>query len=92
MFTFFKEQIEKFYLKTSYKAVCYAEELIGSGNGKAKKEIAIDFMLSKLPVYLKPFTLIFRKYLNDIADVLIENAVKKLHTIQQAQKAKLENA
>ena len=33
-------------------AVIYAENLIGKGFGETKKQIAIDFILGKLPLFL----------------------------------------
>ena len=83
----YKEKIKTLFTKYSYQAVVHAEELIGSGNGKYKKEIAIDFLISKLPLYLKPFSLIFRAFFNEIADVLIEKAVDKLHSVQRQLEA-----
>lgn len=79
----FKNKIKIFLRKYAYQAVCYAENsLIGSGNGANKKEIAIDFLLSKLPLYLKPFVPLLKTVFNQIADELIELAVDKLHTAQ----------
>lgn len=86
----FKNKIEKVFAKFAYQAVCYAEQEIGGGNGKLKKEIAIDFLISKLPLYLKPFSFIFKSVLNEIADTLIEMAVVKLHSVQEQAKKKIE--
>lgn len=87
----FKTKIENLYNKYAYRAVCYAEDLIGDGNGKYKKEIAIDYLISKLPLYLKPFSGIIRSVFNDIADTLIEKAVEKLHSVQEQVKSRLES-
>lgn len=64
------------------KAVNYAEDLLGSGTGAAKKELAIDFLLSKLPIYLKPIIPFFKQTLIKLADTLIEKAVKRMQQIQ----------
>ena len=86
----FKEKIKTLFTKFSYQAVCYAEEQIGGGNGKLKKEIAIDFLISKLPIYLNPFSVILRSVFDKIADELIERAVDKLHSVQKQVKEKME--
>lgn len=64
------------------QAVRYAEDLLGSGTGAAKKEMAIDFLLSKLPIYLKPLIPFFKQTLIKLADSLIEKAVERLHEFQ----------
>lgn len=66
----------------AYQAVKYAEDLLGSGTGAAKKEIAIDILLSHLPIYLKPMMPFFKQTLIKLADALIERAVKRLHEFQ----------
>ncbi len=86
----FKNKIKKVFDKFAYKAVCYAEEQIGGGNGKLKKEIAIDFLISKLPIYLKPFSFVLRSVFNQIADSIIEKAVEKLHSVQKQLKERTE--
>lgn len=64
-------------------AALYAENLIGKGLGGKKKEVAIEFILSKMPVYLKPFRGIIKKILLDVIDFAVELGVSKLHTIQR---------
>ena len=86
--TMFKKFITQLFQKYAYKAVVYAEDLIGSGNGAHKKEIAIDYLLNKLPIYLKPFIPVLKPLLIQIADTLIEKAVEMLHTVQQQQQTK----
>lgn len=78
-----KEKAEKVFIKLAMSAVTYAEELIGSGNGAIKKEIAIEFLLSKLPVYLKPFKALIKSLLSESLDWIIERAVHKLQYIQK---------
>lgn len=80
---FIKEKAEITFKKLALSAVTYAEELIGGGKGAVKKEIAINFLLSKLPVYLKPFLPLFKKALTELADWVIEKAVQKLQYIQK---------
>lgn len=64
-------------------AVIYAENLIGKGFGETKKQIAIDFIINKLPSFLLPFKGIIKNLLSDILDFAVELAVEKLHSIQQ---------
>ena len=87
----FKKLITQIFEKYSYKAVCYAEDLIGSGNGAHKKEIAIDYLLNKLPFFMKPFIPILRPLLIQIADALIEKAVTMLHSVQKQAKERMNN-
>lgn len=82
LFTWVKAKATECFKKTALSAVIYAEKWLGSNAGAAKKEIAVDFLLSKLPIYLKPFTLLLRNGLIEIADKIIEKAVKELHEIQ----------
>ena len=82
LFIWIKTKAVKYFKKSALSAVIYAEQWLGSGNGDIKKESAIDFLLSKLPVYLKPFAPLFRKGLTEVADKIIEMAVKELHEIQ----------
>ncbi len=82
LFTWIKTKATECFKKTALSAVVYAEQWLGSATGSIKKEIAIDFLLSKLPIYLKPFIPLLRNGLIEIADKIIEMAVKKLHEIQ----------
>lgn len=82
LFTWAKAKATKCFKKTALSAVIYAEKWLGSNAGVAKKEIAIDFLLSKLPISLKLFTPLLRSGLIEIADKIIEMAVKELHEIQ----------
>ena len=63
-------------------AVKHVEELLGSGTGAAKKEMAIDILLSHLPLYLKPLIPFFKKSLIRLADGLIEKTVKRMQEFQ----------
>ena len=64
-------------------AVIYDENLIGKGFGETKKQIAIDFILGKLPLFLIPFKTVIRKVFSELFDCMIEASVKKLHSIQE---------
>lgn len=86
-----KNTIKKIFQKCAYQAVCFAEEQIGGGNGKLKKSIAIDYLINKLPLYLKPFAPFLKPLLEQIADDLIEKAVDKLHSVQNQLKEKAGN-
>ncbi len=63
-------------------AVIYAENLIGKGFGETKKQVAIDFILQKLPLFLLPFKGIIKNLFLDLFDFALESAVEKLHSIQ----------
>lgn len=65
-------------------AVIYAESLIGSGFGETKKQIAIDFILQKLPVVFMPFKSLIKNIFYELFDFALEAAVKKLHSIQSS--------
>lgn len=78
------DKVRKTLNTLALPAVLYAENLIGKGFGEKKKEIAVDFILSKLPVYLKPFKFAVKKILWELIDFIVELAVSKLHKIQEA--------
>lgn len=82
LFIWVKTKAAKYFKKAALSAVIYAEKWLGSNTGAAKKEFAIDFLLSKLPIYLKPFVPLLRTGLIEVADKIIETAVKELHEIQ----------
>lgn len=82
LFTWVKTKATEYFKKTALSAVIYAEQWLGSNSGIAKKELAIDFLLSKLPIYLKPFAPLLKNGLVEIADKIIEKAVQELHEIQ----------
>lgn len=86
----FKKKIEKILLKIAYEAVCYAEMLIGSGKGQEKKQKAIEYVLDRLPLPLKVLKPLLSNWLDDLIDLIIEKAVKMLHSVQESQKKKLE--
>lgn len=65
-------------------AVLIAEEELGAGNGQAKKQIAIDYIIKNLP-FSEPIKHIISFLLSKIIDELVETAVEWLHTQQQNQ-------
>ena len=76
-------KIKEILKHLSLPAVIYAENLIGKGFGETKKQIAIDFILGKLPLFLIPFKTVIRKVFSELFDCMIEASVKKLHSIQE---------
>ena len=86
----FKNKIKKYLNQFAYQAVCYAEEAVGSGRGNIKKEIAIDYLLDKLPAWAKPFVPVLKPFLNKVIDEVIEKAVDILHELQERQKQRME--
>lgn len=77
------KKIQELLKALSLPAVIYAENLIGKGFGETKKQIAIDFIINKLPSFLLPFGGIIKRLLSDVLDFAVELAVEKLHSIQQ---------
>ena len=86
----FKEKIKRYFNQFAYQAVCYAEEAVGNGFGETKKGIAIDFLLSKLPIVFQPFVPVLRPLIMKIIDEVIEKAVDMLHEVQKRQKERME--
>lgn len=80
---FLIEKIRKILNAVALPAVIYAENLVGKGFGDTKKQIALDFIINKLPIWLLPFKKIIKNLLSDLFDFVIEEGVKKLHQIQQ---------
>ena len=85
--TFIKAKIAQTIQEFALSAVIYAEDFLGGQVGPIKKELAIDFLLSKLPIYLKPMIPFFKQTLIKLADCLIEKAVQKLHQYQPKNEA-----
>ncbi len=61
--------------ETAYSAVKMAESTLGSGAGKKKKQLAIEFIVSKLPI-AQPFKAIFVFCLSKFIDKAVEQAVE----------------
>lgn len=76
------KKIKNLLAPLALPAVIYAENLIGKGFGETKKQVAIDFILGKLPIFLIPLKNVIRLMFSELFDFAIENAVKKLHIIQ----------
>lgn len=56
-------------------AVLNAESVLGSNNGKQKKEMAIKFVIEKLPIpnILKPLiSIIFSEFINETIEFAVE--------------------
>ncbi len=61
--------------ETAFSAVKMAETTLGSGAGKKKKRLAIEFIVSKLPV-VQPFKSILVFCLSKFIDKAVEQAVE----------------
>lgn len=61
--------------ETAFSAVKIAETTLGSGAGKKKKQLAIEFIVSKLPV-VQPFKSILVICLSKFIDKAVEQAVE----------------
>lgn len=83
MFKFLLKRYEKEIYELADRAVTEAEIFLGSGKGKEKKQMAVDFVLKYLPlpsylVFLKP---LINKALLEMIDKAIEHCVEKLNEI-----------
>lgn len=78
------EGLKDIIKETACTAVIAAEEALGSGEGKKKKAMAIQFVLSKLPI-LYPFNLIISTVLSAFIDNAIEQAVDYMKSVQYEQ-------
>ena len=60
------------------KAIEFAEAYV-KGDGQAKKEVAIDYIMSKikLPFFLAPFKGLIKKVFSDFIDNVIEDTLAK---------------
>ncbi len=61
------------------KAVEIAEETLGSNKGQEKKKMAIEFVISKLPV-ISPFKKLIAIFLSDFIDDAVEFAVNYMNS------------
>ncbi len=77
MFENLKEEIKEI----AYSAVTMAEDALGSSNGQEKKILAIEFIVSKLPV-MEPFKKIIIIILGKFIDRAVEEAVAYMKSIQ----------
>jgi hypothetical protein len=74
----FTETIEN----TALKAVEYAEDIIGKGKGTQKKQVAIAYIIGKLPVPV-PFKSLLSMILMELIEESIEFALKKMKNIKE---------
>ena len=65
-------------------AVLIAEEEFGSGNGQAKKQMAVEYIIKNLPCpsFVKQ---ILSVLLSKMIDEFVESAVKWLHSQKEIQ-------
>ena len=68
--------------ETAYTAVRMAENELSSATGKEKKEKAIEFVVSKLPV-MQPFKSIIAVLMSKFIDKAIEQAMKSVQYEQE---------
>ena len=80
MFKTIKETIKD----AAYTAVRMAENELSSATGKEKKEKAIEFVVSKIPV-AQPFKSIMMIFLSKFIDKAVEQAVTYMKTIHYEQ-------
>lgn len=71
-------------IEMAYSAVVMAETALGSGSGKEKKDMAIEFIVSRLPV-IQPFKMILAVVLSKFIDAAIEQAVVYMKSVQYEQ-------
>jgi len=65
-------------------AVMIAEEEFGSGNGQAKKQTAIEYIVKNLP-FPEPIKHIISFLFSKLIDELVETAVEWLHSQKEIQ-------
>lgn len=78
------KKIKAIIKNLAQNAVIIAEEELGSGNGQAKKQIAVEYIINNLP-FPEPIRQILSFLLSKMIDELIESAVDWLHRQQQNQ-------
>lgn len=77
MFKNIKKSIEEL----AYSAVSIAEQSLATASGKEKKEMALNYVVSMLPV-AEPFKAIIAKLLSSFIDEAIEHAVEYMKQVQ----------
>lgn len=77
MFLNLKEIIKEL----AYSAVNMAEQTLGTEQGQKKKEMAIEFVVSRIPI-MKPFKSIIVLFLSKFIDEAIEQAVMYMNNVQ----------
>lgn len=78
------KNIKNVIQELAYSAVNVAEQSLVSKTGKEKKEVALEYVISMLPIMptIKPFMVFV---LSKIIDEAIEHAVKYMHDIKNTQ-------
>ncbi len=70
MFSNFKNQIKEL----AKNAVLVAEEKLGSGNGQAKKKMAINYVVNNLPlpIWLKGIiSVLLSSFIDDVVEIAV---------------------
>lgn len=78
------KKIKAIIKNLAQNAVIIAEKELGSGNGQAKKQKAIEYIINNLP-FPEPISQILSFLLSKMIDELIESAVDWLHRQQENQ-------
>ncbi len=78
------KKIKAMIKNLAQNAVLIAEEELGSGNGQAKKQIAIEYIIKNLP-FSEPIKRIISFLLSKMIDELVESAVEWLHSQKEIQ-------
>ncbi len=68
----------------AHNAVLIAEDKLGSGNGQAKKQMAIDYIVNNLP-FPEWIKQVLSFFLSKMIDELVESAVEWLHCQNEIQ-------
>lgn len=78
------KNIKKLIKELAKNAVLKAEQELGSGNGRHKKKVAIDYVLKNLPIseFMKTIVSIF---LSGFIDDSIELAVTYINSLSKTQ-------
>lgn len=63
-------------------AVEFAEETLGSNKGKQKKEIAVQYIVSRIPV-IQPFKTLIAMLLSSFIDDAVEFAVQYMKSVRE---------
>ena len=81
MFKFLLKKYEKQIYELADRGVKEAEMFLGSGKGKEKKKMAINFVLKylPLPIYLQWLKPLITKALTKLIDKAIEECVEKMN-------------
>lgn len=62
-------------------AVEFAEETLGSNKGKQKKEMAVQYIVSRIPV-IQPFKTLIAMLLSSFIDDAVEFAVQYMKSVK----------